>query len=249
MELSDNTDDALSRRRHVPRRSRHTMVTRSLIALLAAQAVMASVGSLRPSPAASPDPLLRRLQAKIDRMKTLRGRFVQMLGSRGMGHERVESGLFALKKPSFMRWEYREPENKLAIMDGEHTWLYLPEDHEVHRGSMPAKTDMSAVMMLTGRIRLERDFTARRLSEREAGPEGMAGAVVIELTPVTPTEEFERIILTIDPGALQIRRLTLIDSLGGRMTFKFLDLVENPRLGDDMFRFEPPPGVSVIDDE
>ena len=42
-------------------------------------------------------------------------------------------------------------------------------------------------------------------------------------------------------------RIALLDALGGRMVFDLFDLQEDPELADDLFRFEPPAGVEVIE--
>jgi len=177
---------------------------------------------------------------------SLRGRFVQRLDSRGLGRSRVESGTFLLKKPSLMRWEYEAPEPKLAITDGEATWLYLPEEKEVQRGVFDEQEGGMTVRILAGSLALDRDFVSRRLSE-EAGDAGAGGNEVIELTPNVATEEFDRLILSVDPRSLLIRRLVMVDPLGGRMAFEFFDLEVDPEIPDDLFRFEVPDGVEVID--
>lgn len=198
-------------------------------------------------PAAPPDPIIAQLQAKMQRLASLRGRFTQRLESRGLGRARVETGRFVIRKPGSMRWEYEKPEKKLAVTDGETTWLHLPEDKEVHVGRYPTGGGAAASTLLAGRLRLDEDFIARRLTAEESGPPGVAGAVVIHLTPVNPQEEFEALLLAMDPKSLLVRRLTVMDALGGRMTFEFFDLEENVVLDDALFRFEMPRGVEVID--
>ena len=193
------------------------------------------------------DPLLGRLQAKMQRLETLTGRFVQRLESRGLGRARVESGKFAIRKPASMRWEYEKPEKKLAVTDGETTWLHLPEDNEVQVGRYPQGGGAAASSLLAGRLGLDEDFTARRLTAEEAGPQGVAGAVVLRLEPIELQEEFEALLVAVDPTALIVRRLTMLDSVGGRMTFEFFDIVENAPLDDALFHFEIPQGVEVLD--
>jgi outer membrane lipoprotein carrier protein len=200
-----------------------------------------------PAPRAAADPLIARLQAKMQRLESLSGRFVQRLESRGLGRARVESGRFAIRKPASMRWEYEKPEKKLAVTDGETTWLHLPEDNEVHVGRYPQGGGAAASSLLAGQLRLDEDFSARRLTAGEAGPQGAVGAVVIRLEPIEPREEFEALLVAVDPHELSVRRLTLLDAIGGRMSFEFFDLVEDAVLDDALFRFEMPPGVEVLD--
>ena len=201
-----------------------------------------------PMRAATPDPLLVKLQTRLDQLKSLKGRFVQSLDSKSLGRPRTEEGRFYVKKPSRMRWDYEKPEEKLALLDGRNSWLYIPGDREVYRGAIKDLEECgAAALLLAGRIRLDGDFEARRLTHDEAGPQGDVGAVAIELKPRKPSEEFDRLVLAIDPDRLQIRRLTVIDALGGRMVFELFDLEEDAPVPDDLFRFEVPAGVEVIE--
>jgi outer membrane lipoprotein-sorting protein len=194
------------------------------------------------------DPLLIRLQARLDAIKSLKGRFVQSLDSKSLGRPLTEEGRFFMKKPSRMRWDYDKPEVKLAILDGHDTWLYVPADREVYKGAIrDLEQSGAAALLLAGRIRLDTGFAARRLTPEQAGPQGVAGAVAIELKPRRPSEEFDSLILAVDPERVQIRRLTVIDAIGGRMVFDLFDLDEDPVLSDDLFRFTVPAGVEIIE--
>lgn len=201
-------------------------------------------------PSAPAERLAGRLQEKIDSLQSLGGRFVQSLESAALGPTRTERGRFAIRKPAMMRWEYETPEKKLAITDGRTTWLYLPEEREVHVGRLSDQTGGgAATLLLAGKLRLQLDFRARLLEGSdlvEAGPQGVAGAAVLELKPYRTSDEFDRILLAVEPDRLLIRRVTLVDPLGDRMVFELYDLVENPVLPDDQFHFEIPKGVDVI---
>lgn len=211
---------------------------------LAVAAVWA--GSLAASD--TPDPLVVRLQARLDSIKTLKGRFVQSLDSKSLGRPLTEEGRFCMKKPARMRWDYDKPEVKLAILDGRDSWLYIPADREVYKGAVEdLEQSGAAALLLAGRVRLDTGFTARRLTPEQAGPQGVAGAVAIELKPRRHSEEFDRLILAVEPERVQIRRITVIDTLGGRMVFDLFDLDENPVLSDDLFRFDVPSDVEIIE--
>ncbi len=217
---------------------------------LVLMSLLVGLPGFTPAAAEAPDPLLRKLQARLEALESLRGRFVQSLEARALGRPRTERGSFAIKKPSRMRWEYEEPEKKVALSDGATTWLYIPEDGEVYRGKTGGpERGGSAMHLLTGRARLDRDFVSRRLSPEEAGPQGVVGADVIELVPREPSTEFERLVLAVDPALVTIRRMTIVDPLGDKMVFDFFDIVENVHLADEMFQFEIPPGVEVIDQQ
>ncbi len=217
-----------------------------VIILLAA--LLSAAPAVRADEPAGRPPLLERLQAKLETVTSLKGRFIQRLDAPALGRQRTERGTFSIKRPDRMRWEYEKPERKLAVTDGVTTWLYVPEDYEAHAGRPDDLAGGGAMMLLAGRLRLSEDFSARGLSSEEAGPQGFAGAEVLELTPRRGGEEFEKLVVAVDPESLQMRRLTVVDAVGDRMIFDFFDLVENPDIDDALFTFEPPPGTEVIDE-
>ena len=79
-----------------------------------------------------------RVQAWLDSWSRLSGRFEQRLQAPTLPSEQVESGRFYVAQPDRMRWDYRQPERKLAVTDGVQTWLYIPSDRQVIRGSVDA---------------------------------------------------------------------------------------------------------------
>jgi outer membrane lipoprotein-sorting protein len=50
----------------------------------------------------------------------------------------------------------------------------------------------------------------------------------------------------VDEQSLQLRRLTLLDASNGRSDFIFSNFRENYLAKDEMFNFDPPPGVRVL---
>ncbi|MGH9868259.1 MAG: LolA family protein [Candidatus Polarisedimenticolia bacterium] len=219
------------------------------VRIIALLGLVASIGTL---PAQAPDPLIARLQSRLDRLKTLQGRFIQTLDSASLGRTRTEQGRFMIRKPNLMRWEYESPEKKLAVVDGTHTWLYLPEEKEVQRGPAAGVEQSGAAgLLLTGKLRLDRDFRSRRPGTDEIAAELPMPdrTVVIELTPLREDLDFQKALLAVDPDALLIRKVVLVDPLGDRMIFTFSELKEDAPLPDSLFRFEPPAGVHVMDVE
>lgn len=212
----------------------------SVSILFAAALLLAQTGA---------DPLLVRLQSKLDQMRSLRGRFVQRLDSGLISGPRTEQGRLFLRKPALMRWEYDKPEEKLAIADGRNTWLYIPADRQVQKGTMrDLEEEGAAALLLSGRISLVKDFRSLRLPESAAIAAGAPGAAAIELTPVKKRPDVEKLILVIDEARLLIRSVKVVNQDGDRMVLELFDLEEDPVLSDTLFTFVPPPGVDVLTD-
>ena len=61
-------------------------------------------------------------------------------------------------------------------------------------------------------------------------------------------QEYESLVVTVDPQSLQIRALTTFDTQGGESTFTFNNMKENQGVSDKEFTFRIPRGVDVITD-
>ena len=48
------------------------------------------------------------------------------------------SGKLMVQYPGKMRWVYKSPEEQIIVSDGEHLWIYRPEDNQVLRGMADA---------------------------------------------------------------------------------------------------------------
>ncbi|MGA3056367.1 MAG: outer membrane lipoprotein carrier protein LolA, partial [Candidatus Korobacteraceae bacterium] len=75
--------------------------------------------------------LARAVDAHYNHLRSLESDFTEIY--RGDGPERVESGTLWLKKPRKMRWEYRSPNEKLFISDGQAVWFYLPAERQLRK--------------------------------------------------------------------------------------------------------------------
>src|SRR5215472_147144 len=67
-------------------------------------------------------------------LASLKGAFTEIY--KGPGASRSESGTLWLKKPGRMRWEYREPREKLFLTDSENAYFYVPGDPQARRASL-----------------------------------------------------------------------------------------------------------------
>src|SRR6266545_4711636 len=99
------------------------------IALVIFILALASLGmAAAQSPGAAPSGTIdvHRLAERVDHhyndLHTMQAEFTESY--RGAGVVRTESGTLWLKRPGRMRWEYREPRQKLFLTDGKTAWFY-----------------------------------------------------------------------------------------------------------------------------
>src|SRR5271170_7472603 len=101
--------------------------------------------------------LARAVDDHYNHLRSLQSDFTEIY--RGDGPERVESGTLWLKKPRKMRWEYRSPNEKLFISDGQAVWFYLPAERQLRKTTLKQLDDLrSPLAFLLGKTKLENEL-------------------------------------------------------------------------------------------
>jgi outer membrane lipoprotein carrier protein len=219
-------------------------------------AVGARAGDPEPAPAEAPrsapeatDEACRKraiaaVQARYEGIRDLRARFVQTTSGAAIGArapaQTTSRGIVVVAKPSRMRWTYEAPEASVVVSDGKTLWIYDSGFGEVQR--MPVGDGFlsgAALQFLLGRGEMEREFDVRLISCK-------ANSVELELTPREPTS-YEKLRIVADPRSGNVSRTRIDDLLGNVVEVAFSETEVNLGPSADVFRFEPPAGVRVID--
>jgi outer membrane lipoprotein carrier protein len=215
--------------------------------LLRVALLLTGLGFLASAPDAqerrAPDATARALQARYEGIRDFSADFVQTYRGGVLRTQTSERGTVAIKKPGRMRWIYTSPERKEFVSDGQKVYSYLIQDRQVIIAPLPPDDQATTpALFLTGKGDISRDFTAAYAD----APSPSAAA--LKLTPRRSESEYEYLVVTIDPGTLQIRALTTRDRQGGDSTLTFTNLKENTGISDKEFVFRVPRGVDVITD-
>ena len=201
----------------------------------------ASAVTARPAVQRSPQEVAAALQAKYDSVRDFTADFTQQYESGILKKKSTERGKLQIKKPGKMRWDYTAPDKKLFVSDGAKVYLWVPADNQVTVSALPQGDDAATAMQfLTGKGRLEQDFTVSFTKNPPAGTYGL------RLDPKRQERDYDWLHLEIDQQSMQIRRLTAADRQGGQSTFAFTNLKENVGLSDTTFTFKIPRGADVI---
>jgi outer membrane lipoprotein carrier protein len=185
--------------------------------------------------------LVARMESYYRKSPGITADFVQILESRTLGRPQEESGTLSLKPPGKMRWEYSNPRGKIAVTDGAHAFLYLPEDRQVIVGTI-GEMDSGAVTsrLLLGGAPLSRDFKV----EGERSPE-KPGIWLVKLTPRSGDFPYDSVSLDVEDATGAIRSIRLLDPLGNRMEYRFDHLQVVRTLPDRIFTYKIPRGADV----
>ena len=195
-------------------------------------------GPAGPAPGEA-DRLFARMLERSRQVRDFRARFNQRLFSRGLAVPAEESGEVLYLRPGKMRWDYEEPEKKLALSDGKNGWLYLPEENRAIRMDLTASVGVGPLAdLLAGNEQALPAFRASRLPDDP-------GLVGLRLVPLVPREEFDAIELRADATSLRLKQIDVVDPGGNRMTFRFSEMTENTGLPESLFAFAPPPGTRI----
>ncbi len=189
--------------------------------------------------------IARTVDKRHNRLRSLQADFTESY--RGMGVARTESGTLWLKRPGRMRWEYREPREKLFVTDSKTAWFYLPGERQVRRAPVKKLDDLrSPLRYLLGKSRLEKEFDGLAMAEGVAP--ATAGNTVLRGLPRILQDRVREVLLEVT-GDGRIVRIVIEELDDSTTEFRFRNLVENGNMSDERFRFTPPEGAEVIEAE
>ena len=192
--------------------------------------------------AADFDEALSGMERRYAETDTATGSFRQIYRAPGITWE--ETGVFQLKRPGLMRWEYRTPEEKLFVADGKECFLYAPFDRQVTIYPLtPADLARTPFVFLLGGGNIRRDYSATE--ETEFVP-AFSDTVLLRLVPVRDNGEYKFVTVEIDAKTFTVRRVVIREFSGNTSEFILSDIVLNQKTNARAFQFSPPRGVEIV---
>jgi outer membrane lipoprotein carrier protein len=182
--------------------------------------------------------VLRGVEARYNRAKTLQVLFNESYIGQGRPRQ-SESGLLTLRKPGRMRWDYSTPPGKLFVSDGKQVYLYNPQLNRAERMPLKASEDMRAPLaFLLGKLDFDKEFRDFRMKPEGAG---------LRISALAKTDKlpYEKIEMVITPD-YEIRQLIVNGQDQSVLTFKFDQEKVNPAVDDVKFKFQLPPGATMV---
>ena len=195
------------------------------------------LGLAWPAMAAMDQPGRDELNRFATDLETLHAKFEQRVMRSDGGVEDESSGEVWLQSPHFFRWEYGGEFPEQVIADGERIWIFDEVLEQVTVKPQAEFNNDSPLVILTDIKRLDELFEVR-----EAGD--IDGMVLLELRAHSAESEFDRMLVGLSEGRLQM--LAMEDAFGMRTEIRFNELQKNLPLESSLFQFTPPEGVDVI---
>ncbi len=189
--------------------------------------------------------LFRRVVKKYAGAETLSARFRQEVPLQNVGIVRKASGQVYFRRPLRMRWDYRVPDEQLFLADGSHFYFRPPGSPDVFRRKIDEETlgGRIPLLLLFGKGDIAKYF---RVAESMPLPGGKRTAIRL-LPNEEGAREVRRVDLVVDDADLTIREVHLYDHLGGSNHLYLDDIVIDPSLPADLFRFRETPGGKMVD--
>ncbi len=207
-------------------------------------AVVASLFLAAAAPTDEKATVVAGLQSWLDGTQTLDMRFQQSLISSALGTTATEKGRMYLERPGKLRWDYLDPEKKIALLLGDRTELYLEEDKLLSRGRLTGEQGLFP-RLLAGDGRVNELFAATLMATPSTGGRG---SYRLRLVPKGEFQALGVVILTLRPPSFVLESAELVDETGNRTTYTFSNVRRNQGLPEGIFAFEPPPGTELVDE-
>lgn len=207
-------------------------------------------------PAADVRQVTHAIEARYHAARTLQAFFYERYND-GNGGVAAESGTVYFSRPGRMRWEYESPEKKLFLVDGKDVWFYVPADRTASRAKLRESSDWrTPLALLVGKANLTElcaNLQLVRPGGKFADASGFQPAPGDNVLRCVPRGESDKngsaaqvVYLETDSRAQLVR--VVIHQPGNAITdFRFGDWKENIPIPEAKFHFQPPPGVSIVD--
>lgn len=180
------------------------------------------------------------LKAFLNNFETLQSDFTQtLLNEDGEALEKT-SGTLYLQQPGKFHWSYQEPYVQKIISNGEVLWIYDEDLEQLTIREIDSETiEKTPAAIILGNSNLEKHFVQVYLGDIE-------GFEWIELTPRDLEAQYENIRIGFDNRRLGM--MIIADNLGQTTRIDFEGASKNDGLSSELFNFEIPENVDVIDE-
>ena len=211
--------------------------------LLTAFACLAVAPSVQ---AQSADAIIDRAAAAYARLNSMRAEFRQTLTNPLTGSTQTTSGVILRKKPNLLSITFDSGDRVVA--DGSTLWAYLPSSVPGQVMRMPYNnTSAGSVDPADQFLNSPRS----RFTVTAGGSATVAGRAthIVNLVPKRSNSQFRSAKVWIDDADSSIRQFDVETGNGLRRHVVITRFTANPALTGSSFRFSPPKGAKIVDQQ
>ena len=190
------------------------------------------------------DSILSQMDASYRKLQSYRAEFEQESETKAFKRKRQASGRVYFLKPSEMRWNYLQPEEREVYLSGERIRIYLPGRNQVIEQTLnDAMPGVAPARLFMGVEELVESFSV----SSDCADEDVENAYCLRLTPKkNKAISVEEILLWVGKKDFLPLRTESRDILGNRTTLSFRNAEVNMPLKEEFFQFQVPPEAEVI---
>ncbi len=194
---------------------------------------------------ATVDDVVLNVERNLRSLHSMQANFSQIFYSSTVSAPLNEKGKFYFQKPDRMRWEYKDPEEKIFLYKEVAFLMYFPDDKEVIQSDLSKEKYESEILtLLSGQKKLLDDYSI----EFSPFPSDSQKTWKLKLTPKEDSDH-THILLEIDEKTWLIRRAIFFDWAGNKQEFQFSQIKTDVRFPRKVFELDLPPDVEIIKDE
>ena len=179
-----------------------------------------------------------KLKSFIAATRSAQANFTQEVQDKNGKRLQSASGTMQFVRPGKFRWEYRKPYAQLIVGDGQKFWMYDADLNQVTVKRLDAALGSSPAALLSGSDEIERGFTLSNIQGRD-------GLEWLQAKPKSNETTFEKILMAFNSKS-QLVVMELHDAFGNHTVLRFSELVKNPPMSPQRFKFVPPKGADVL---
>jgi chaperone LolA len=179
-----------------------------------------------------------KLKSFIAATRSAQANFTQEVQDKNGKVLQSASGTMQFVRPGKFRWEYRKPYAQLIVGDGQKFWMYDTELNQVTVKRLDAALGSSPAALLSGSDEIERGFVLSNIQGRD-------GLEWLQAKPKSNETTFEKILMAFNSKS-QLVVMELHDAFGNHTVLRFSELVKNPPMSPQRFKFVPPKGADVL---
>lgn len=196
---------------------------------------------------------LENLEVFVKTVKTGRADFTQVVTSPAKEGQapraKTSSGSFEFSRPNRFKFIYQKPFEQSIVADGQTLWLYDAGLNQVtaRKQALALGATPAALIAAAPDLRaLQADFTLANAPDKD-------GLQWLAATPKSRDGQLQTVRVgfrAADPAtdkAVGLAALEILDSFGQRSVLTFTRFEINPALPGTSFKFKPPVGADVIE--
>lgn len=177
----------------------------------------------------------------LNNIHTMQASFKQFIvNDKGSQIGQVTTGSMVLERPGKFRWDVRQPNKQLIIVNGNKFMLYDADLEQVTKRKMNYRKTGNPATLLSGSTETLRQMFKITVLNKSGND------VLFSLKPRKQASDYQWIKMHF--VADQLSAMYIFDNLGQQSEIRFTGVVLNSKILQDKFVFVVPKGVDVMDE-